>query len=292
MISIRTVLAPVDFSPATTRQVNLALDLCRAFGARLVLHHNVTGVSVGAGVGWMWTADHPPDGHTVEGRMQALLNRVAAERVPVEARITHGSACEGVLAVGEAVEADLVVLSTHGATTGDHASVTEHVLQRTSRAVLALHDLGADGITPCFIRAADTRQIVLVPTDLTPESRGAMDFAFDLARMLPLDLHLLHLLPRRSAGRDGFHELLQRAKRRLTGMVPDDLAGRVLVHVEDGDPAEGIARVAARLSSTCIVMGEHARAPWRRWFSRDTSRAVLHRAPCPVWYVPGEPHAA
>ena len=292
MIAIRTVLSPVDFSPATPRQINLAKDLCRAFGARLVLHHNVTGVSVGAGVGWMWTADHPPAENTIEGQMRTLLNEVAAENVPVEARITHGAACEGVLAVSDAVDADLVILSTHGTTNGDHASVTEHVLERTHRAVLALHDLGADSATPCFIKGADQRQIVLVPTDLTPESRGAMDFAFDLARVLPVDLHLLHLLPRRSASRDDFHGVVQQAKRRLSALIPEDLAGRVSVHMEDGDPAAGIAHAAARLSTTCIVMGEHTRVPLRRWFSRDTSRAVLHRAPCPVWYVPGQQDAA
>jgi nucleotide-binding universal stress UspA family protein len=292
MIAIRTVLSPVDFSPATTRQIALAMDLCRAFDARLVLHHNITGVSVGAGVGWMWTADHPPTDNAVEGQMRELMNRVAAEQVQVEACITHGAASEGVLAVSEAVDADLVILSTHGATNGDHASVTEHVLERTNRAVLALHDAGADSGTPCFTRETGGRQIVLVPTDLTAESRGAMDFAFDLARMLPVDLHLLHLLPRRAASRGDYHEVTRQAKQRLAALVPEDLVGRVLVHVEDGDPAEGIARAAARLGTTCIVMGEHARARLRRWFSRDTSRAVLHRAPCPVWYVPGQSHAA
>jgi len=26
----------------------------------------------------------------------------------------------------------------------------------------------------------------------------------------------------------------------------------------------------------------------RRWFSRDTSKAVMHRAHCPIWYVPAD----
>ena len=41
MLSIRTVLCPVDFSPVTARQVDVAADLARAFGARFVLHHNM-----------------------------------------------------------------------------------------------------------------------------------------------------------------------------------------------------------------------------------------------------------
>lgn len=287
MIAIRTVLSPVDFSPATDRQVELSTDLCRTFGARLVLHHNVTGVSVGAGVGWMWTAEHPTAESAIDGQMRALLNRVAGAGIPVEGRITHGAAAEGVLSVGDEVDADLVVLSTHGATSGDHASVTEHVLERAHRAVLALHDPGADTATPRFGRVTDPPQIVLVPTDLTDESRAATDFAFDLARLLPVELHLLHLLPRRTAARDDHQAAVRRITQRLDATVPEDLAGRVLPHAEDGDPASGIAHAAARIGAACIIMGEHTRAPLRRWFSRDTSRGVLHRAPCPVWYVPG-----
>ena len=34
------------------------------------------------------------------------------------------------------------------------------------------------------------------------------------------------------------------------------------------------------------VMGEHARDFVHRFFTHDTAREVLHRAPCPVWFVP------
>jgi nucleotide-binding universal stress UspA family protein len=33
-------------------------------------------------------------------------------------------------------------------------------------------------------------------------------------------------------------------------------------------------------------MGAHARGLLRRIFTRDTSRELLHKAPCPVWFVP------
>ena len=58
MIALETVLCPVDFSPATLRQVDVAADLCRTFSARLVLHHNRHSLGAVASVGWMWNADH------------------------------------------------------------------------------------------------------------------------------------------------------------------------------------------------------------------------------------------
>ena len=33
-------------------------------------------------------------------------------------------------------------------------------------------------------------------------------------------------------------------------------------------------------------MGEHAPGFFRHYFTHDTAREVLHRARCPVWYVP------
>ena len=50
-----------------------------------------------------------------------------------------------------------------------------------------------------------------------------------------------------------------------------------------------ITRMAAELAAKCIVMGEHARTPLKRWFTEDIARAVLHDAPCPVLFVPSVP---
>jgi nucleotide-binding universal stress UspA family protein len=60
----------------------------------------------------------------------------------------------------------------------------------------------------------------------------------------------------------------------------------VTIHVEAGDAAEKISEMSVRLGVSCIVMGAHARALLRRFFTRDTSLALLHKASCPVWFVP------
>jgi nucleotide-binding universal stress UspA family protein len=286
MFPIRTVLCPVDFSPASSRQVDIAADLCRAFSARLVLHHSIGGAGVGAAVGWMWAASHPPDSpDAIDLKLRAELAR-AAHGLSAEAHITQGPALQAVLTLGDAVQADLVVLSTHGETTADHTSIADEVLRSGERAVLVLHDEGLEGHTPHFTLASNQSQVVIVPTDLTRESRQAVDLGLALARKLPIELHLIHLRAHaRTADRPG--PSADEARRQLAALVPVDLDARVHVHVEDGDAALGIVRAARELSASCIVMGEHARGLLRRWFTRDTSRAVLYQAPCPVWYVPG-----
>ena len=287
MIAIRTALCPVDFSAASARQVDLAADICRAFGARLVLHHNVKDVSAGAGVGWMWHADHAP---TVSTEAANRLSRLAA-RLPkglvVETCVTSGAIITAVMVVAEAAEADLIVLSEHAGKTEDHESVIETLLERSSRAVLALHDPGADLALPRFASAHDHNlmQAILVPANLTSDSHPAVDVAFDLARLMPLRVHLLHVIEPRPV-RDLSEADPASIKPKLAALVPADIAARTTVHVEEGDPVPAILDAARRLGVSCIVMGEHTRAPLKRWLTRDNARAVLHGAPCPVWYVP------
>ena len=288
MIAIRTVVCPVDFTPATRRQVEVASDLCRAFGARLILHHNVSDLSVGAAVGWMWHADHePPRTASVDEQMRAVLALVPPG-IAVEACITRGAVTEGVLAVAKAADADLVVLSEHAGRTEDHKSVIEYLLERANAPVLALHDPGADIATPEFAlddgKTGGTKA-VLVPLTITGQTHTNVDVACDLARVFPLHLHFLHVVETGDA-RGQAAVAREAVGSRLDHLIPDDLAGRATVHVETGEPLVVIPGMARELAAVCIVMGEHARTPLKRWFTEDIARAVLHDAPCPVWFVP------
>lgn len=291
MIEIRTLLCPVDFSPATPRQIGLAGELARLFGARLVLHHNVSAADTAAGVGWMWAASHdgPITPTEAERRLGELLDSLPAG-VTAEARITRGLPTQAVLAVRDATAADLILMTTHGPTDEEHTSVTSQILERVDCLLVALHEETVEGAAPHVAGRDATPHVVLVPTDLTPQSMGAVRFAFELARVLPARIHLLHVDPPSRRGGAVDEALIVERERQMRELVPADLEGRVGCHQESGDPADGIRRAAERFGASFIVMGEHTRAPLRRWFSRDTSRAVLHRAPCPVWYVP--PRAA
>jgi nucleotide-binding universal stress UspA family protein len=287
MIAIRTALCPVDFSAASARQVELAADLCRAFGARLVLHHNVPDVTAASGVTWMWRADHPPT-HSTEAmtRLNQMAGRVP-EGLIVETCVTNGPVLAAVMAVADAAEADIIVLSEHTGKTEHHESVIETLLDRSSHAVLALHDPGEDASLPRFAGAGEQSlmQAILAPVSLSGDAHPSLDFAADLARQFPLRLHLLHVIePKLVREMDDADPATIRP--RVAALVPPDLTPRATVHIEDGDAVPAIRDAARRLGVSCIVMGEHTRVPVKRWLTRDTARAVLHDSPCPVWYVP------
>lgn len=296
MIPIRTVLCPIGFDDLDPREVALAVDVCRSFGARLVLHHNLGGAPDGASMSWMWQQAHPNGRSSEERASERLCQLLAAlpKSVQAEAHISAGVAGPAILEMERQVGADLVVMATHGASNLDHASVAELIVEQSSCPVLVLRN-GSPGLN-LHPSAGEEPINALVATDLTPSAERAMSYAFELARSMPMRLRLLHVMP---TSRNLVAEIdpdlspsisvqssVERVHQRLKALVPEDLEDRVTIRVEIGDPAEKIAEVADRVGASCLFMGAHARGLLRRIFTRDTSLALLHRAPCPVWFVP------
>jgi nucleotide-binding universal stress UspA family protein len=300
MLRIHTVLCPIDFTDINIRELELAVDVCRSFGARMILHHNVHSSPLGASAAWLWQQEHknrPADSDGAADMLREILAELPLD-IDVEARLSNGLAAPAILHVEDQVGADLVVMATHGTSTKDHASVTEKVIEQSRCPVLVWHGADRKALHLETAEVGVEPMDVLVPTDLSPASERAVAYAFELARVLPLRIHLLHVLtPARSlwvlpgispsmpapAEADPFEE----AHMRLELLIPEDLRARTTLHVETGEPSEQIAELAQRIGASCIVMGAHARSFLRRFFTRDTSCEMLHKTGCPVWFVPG-----
>ncbi len=280
----KIVLCAVDLTSLAAREVELAGQVCEAFGARLVLHHNVTASAPGLTPGWQWKEVHREAHESatdVERAMRSLMDRVP-RGVPVEASVTSGAVVPILLDLANRLPADLIVLGSHGWSTEDHASVAERIVARASCPVLAIHDGSAtDGCMRLRAESGHPAPEVVVAVDLDEAGMSALDYAFELARNLGLRLHVLHVGPDAANART-----LDEARRRLEALVPEDLGARVDCHLETGEPSEQIMSFLCERLPAFAVMGEHARGFARRFFTHDTARDVLHRAPCPVWFVP------
>jgi nucleotide-binding universal stress UspA family protein len=299
VLQIHNVLCPIDFSDVNIRELELAVDVCRSFGAHLILHHNVHASPLGASTSWMWTQEHSARAEDEDGAA-GMLREILAELpldVDAEARLSSGLAAPAILQLREQTGADLVIMATHGASTEDHTSVTDKVIANACCPVLVWQGEDHPPLRLEASQSGSEAMEVLVPTDLTPSSATAVAYAFDLARALPLRLHLLHVLtPGRSVWvlpgvspsmpADPEADPFLTARQDLELLVPEDLRHRTCLHVETGDPAEQIAEASRRLGVSCIVMGSHARGLLRGFFTHDTSRDLLHQAACPVWFVP------
>jgi nucleotide-binding universal stress UspA family protein len=278
-MKIDVVLCPIDLSASAERAVDVACRMCEVFGARLVLHHNLSAIPPGLSRSWEWDQVHRKDEPSAEGagkRIEALMRRLPST-VCGEAIITHGPLATVLLRLAETLPADLIVIGTHGSSTEDHASVTERILERSPCAVLAMHDTDAArglGLPP----GPDREPVrVVVPTDFSESASKAVAFAVEVAGKLPLELHLVHVSP--GPGADEALENLAR-------LVPPELKGSARCHLRIGHPLEEIDAVVQLVDAELIVMGTHVRAFWQRLFTRDVARHVLRGASCPICFVP------
>lgn len=301
MLQLQTVLCPIDFSDLSSKELVLGVEVCRHFGARLVLHHNRSVGSAGFSRSWEPEATQVSESAASDGaqeRLQAILASLPSD-VTAEASLSVGPLASTLLDLARGLPADLMILGSHGWSTPDHASVTERVVERSPCPLLTLHD-GVDA-SRFVLRPGNID--VLVPTDLTETGAHAMAYAFDLARRLPMRVHVLHVAAR-GANATILEELLQQ----LYGLVPPDLiavtpleavdaeasettrppthASSVECYVRRGEPTEEILLFGEHLDPTFVVMGEHAHTFFRRHFTRDSAVQVLHSAPWPVWFVP------
>jgi nucleotide-binding universal stress UspA family protein len=281
---IQTVLCPIDFSGLEQLEIGVALEVCRAFDAKLVLHHNLAAAEPGFSRAWEWSKAHEGREGMIPGaerRLQALVNEIA-KTVRVEAAITSGPIGRVVLTLAQALPADLVVLGSHGWSTQDHASVTERLIEESPCPVLTFQE-GVANTGGFRLRGVqgEAPLPVLVPTDLTRDSNAAVRYACTLARKLPLRLDLLHVL-----SSDQSDRAAEGAQAAMDGRVPPDLADRVSAHVRIGPAAQTIVEYADETAPAFVVVGEHAHGLVRRMLTRDTARAVVHEVRCPVWVVP------
>jgi len=284
-MQIRTVLCPIDFSTLDPAEVDMAIEVCRTFGARLVVHHNFAAAEPGFSRAWEWEKAHQPTSRAqpeAERRLRSVVER-AKRDVAAEGLMTVGPVGPVVLALAEDLRADLLVLGSHGWSTQDHASVTERVVRESPCPVLTFQErVDRPGFRLRREREQDPPWRVVLPTDLTSASAAAVAYGFALARKLPLQLDLLHVIDPGHLER----QRQQAARDALEALVPPDLAGTVATHVRGGPAAAGIVEHVAAVQPMFTILGEHAHGLVRRLLTRDTTCQVMHRVECPVWVVP------
>ena len=141
-------------------------------------------------------------------------------------------------------------------------------------------------------------QRILVPTDFSPASDIALQYAIDMAPRLGSQIDLLHVVDDASfaaASPDGLlfevpgirQRLIQDAAIRLKESVDRcNAAGLVTTdEVVVGKPARIIAQAATSRGTDLIVMGTHGRGAFAHLVLGSVAERVVRTAPCAVLTV-------
>jgi nucleotide-binding universal stress UspA family protein len=137
MFPIHTILHPTDFSERSANALQLACALACDYGARIVILHVVAPAAIIYGEGIV-----PPDPHEPSSKANEQLEQLefpAASRA--ERRVEEGDPALKILQVAGEINADLIVMGTHGRTGLGRllmGSVAEEVVRRAVCPVLTV----------------------------------------------------------------------------------------------------------------------------------------------------------
>jgi nucleotide-binding universal stress UspA family protein len=106
----QTIVVPLDGSALAARALEEAQPLAAASGATIVLVTAVPGPAGGA----PWHVDPQARGEHLPDYLVAARQQVAAAGIPVQLYLSPTPAAAAIMDVSDQVEADLIVMSTHG----------------------------------------------------------------------------------------------------------------------------------------------------------------------------------
>jgi len=135
----------------------------------------------------------------------------------------------------------------------------------------------------------DTLCRILVPTDLSPTSEGALDYAWLLARRVGGAIDLLHVrdLPACATKevdvRSFFADSIRSVAMKRALSARQHVGGvEIRGHLEIGDPCETIVRVATTGVFDLVVMGQGGPTSRAGSVSSSIARRVALAVHCPV----------
>jgi nucleotide-binding universal stress UspA family protein len=206
----------------------------------------------------------------------------AAPPLAVHYLVRHGDAPDTILRTADQVEADLIVVGTHGRSGLDRmlcGSVAESVMQRSRRPVLVVRQSDVS-------RTTKPIRTVLHPTDFSGSSRPAFGMARALAQSHHGRLVLLHSEPT-DLGQERA-ELAQSKEQSDRA----DLDVSVETRFGPGEPVTEILQAARDLRCDLIVLGSHGRTGFGRFMLGSVAESVIREAPCLTLVAKGAPGAS
>ena len=147
MAGFRKILVPVDFSTHSSRALQTAIELAKAFGAKLHLLHCYQ-INVGAISPYGLVIPESFDRDIRDAATKQLeqwRDKVTAQKIEVEYEVSPMFPSEAIASTAERIGADLIVMGTRGLSGIKHVmlgSVAERTVRIAPCPVLTLKATG------------------------------------------------------------------------------------------------------------------------------------------------------
>lgn len=289
-------LLATDLSPSSEPHIPLGIRIADELGARTTLFHVVvppTLVVDPSATAVVLQPDKAIDG--ARSHLRAIAKAAGTARPVHVAVTTEIDARAAILAAASEMEADMIVLPTHGRSGWKRVllgSVAEQVLRRAHCPVLLLTErmlARAKGGAP--------RGPVVVATDLGVGAEAACRPAVDLAQRLGRRVTLVSVEPEREPPVHGPQPSViptdprartqdrLRALRSLGAILDGEIGIDAIVEVA-AQPEVGIVRAAEALDAALLVLSTHGRRGLQRLVEGSVAEATVRTSTVPVVCLP------
>jgi len=294
-VKIRTIVFPTDFSDSANAALGRALFLAERFEAELHMLHAL--------VLHEFDPNSPdqdfPGAEDVfrqlfeiaDSKLAGLLKQHGRETLTLRQVNRRGvAAADVILAYADEVDADLIVMGTHGRRGPARmflGSVAESVTRHASCPVLTVRAEARS------VKEQSVKKI-LVPVDFSEPSELTIRYAEALGHVYHSGLELLHVaeeipypyfyVPLAS---EELGDRLNRAREALAKLAADTLSKsvRYTTSVRSGRVASEILDHARESDCGLLVIGTHGLSGLERVLVGSTAEQVIREAECPVFVV-------
>ena len=300
---IETLLVPTDFSEESLKAVAYARALLNYFpgAVHLVYVHDI---DFAYAMPALMTSSPLISTEDVERHYRKDLEKLAKQfELPgskPERHVRTGRAYREICEVASKVDADLIVIATHGRTGLRRlvlGSTAERVVRHAPCPVLVVRETERD-----FLEAKGKASLkitrILVPIDFSDSSREGLLYAISFARRFGASLILLHAIqvaPFIPAEGHAVHErmpapgVIERAARLRARkfLKKVDFAGVTYqMEIQSGAPAHEICRFAENAAVELIITSTHGQTALAHALIGSVAEHVVRYAHCPVLVVP------
>jgi nucleotide-binding universal stress UspA family protein len=197
MVEIRRILCPIDFSDYSRHALDHAVAIARWYESTITVMHVFSAVPVAAyapgAPGFESIALTGADRDQLLVEMKRFIDTESTPGIPIEAIIGEGSTAGEILMQAAHLNADLLIMGTHGRSGFERlllGSITEKVLRKATCPVLTVPRRHPDAVpaTPALFKR------ILCPVDFSDCSMQALNYAMSLAQEADAHLTVVHVM--------------------------------------------------------------------------------------------------
>ncbi len=294
-MQIKKILFPTDFSESAERALDHALVLAHRFDAELLMLHVESPHDADPNNPQRQFPELEELFSFIKSQVSSSLDKddlpVMDGDITLREKVVRGySVSHEILALAQDEAVDLIVIGTKGRTGLGHfllGSTAEKVVHGAAMPVMTIHH-GED----LLIANGGSYKRILVATDFSDASRGALRATGELARLFGSEVVVSHVVepvyssPALFAGTSNPLELDRETTAR-THQAMHDFAGDLLPEGYELDLRSGVVHktvleAVEETGSDLLVIADHGWNAVERWLLGGSAEKLIRRSPVPV----------